>query len=280
VDSVGPKARGATQRHRRGGGLSPTVISFVVPCFNEEDNVEPTVETIRRVMAPPAEYEIILVDDHSLDRTLQRMQSLAEADPRVRVVHNPVNLSMGGAYKRGVAVVRGTHVIMVPGDNGFPAASIGEVLRHIGEADIVIPVVTNPWSRTWFRALASRGFTLLLNWLFWLDVGYYNGAVLQRTVLLRSVDIKTNGFAYQAEALVKLIARGASYTHCRVPIQDREAGHSTALSLKNQITVWKTIGHLLAEVGLFRKFPLRPRRGPVPSAGHPTHPSRCEDRQT
>ena len=259
-----------------GGGSSvtgPTVVSFVVPCFNEEGNVGPTVATIRQVMTPPAEYEVILVDDHSRDGTLAEMQALAAADPRIRVVHNPVNLSMGGAYKRGVAVARGTHVIMVPGDNGFPADSIAEVLRHLGEADIIIPVVTNPWSRTWFRAVASRGFTLLLNWLFWLDVGYYNGAVLQRTVRLRGVDIRTNGFAYQAEALVKLIAGGASYTHCRVPIQDREAGHSTALSLKNQITVWKTIGHLLADVGLFRKFPLRPRRAPAAPAGPPNHPS-------
>ena len=255
------------------------VVSFVVPCFNEEDNVAPTVETIRQVMSPPADYEVILVDDHSHDRTLQQMQALAEVDPRIRVVHNPVNLGLGGSYKHGVALACGTHVIMVPGDNGFPAASIGEILRHTGQADIVIPVVTNPWSRTWFRALASRGFTLLLNWLFWLDVGYYNGAVLHRTALLRGIEIKTNGFAYQAEALVKLIGRGASYTHCRVPIQERDAGHSTALSLRNQITVWKTIGHLLAEVGLFRKFPLRPRRGAAPSAGLPTRSSRVEDRQ-
>jgi glycosyltransferase involved in cell wall biosynthesis len=257
----------------------PTVISFVVPCFNEEDNVAATVETIRQIMAPLMDYEIVLVDDHSQDRTLSRMQELARVDPRIRVVHNPVNLSMGGSYKSGAAVARGTHVMMVPGDNGFPAPSIGEILRHLGEADIIIPVVTNPWSRTFFRAFASRCFTLLLNWLFWLDVGYYNGAVLQRTPLLRSVEIKTNGFAYQAEALVKLIAAGASYTHCRVPIQDRATGRSTALSLKNQITVWKTIGHLLAEVGLFHKLPLRPRRGSARLAGPATPASRVEDRR-
>ncbi len=236
------------------------IVSFVVPCFNEADNVQPTVETIRQVMSPPAEYEVILVDDQSRDQTLARMRALADADPRIRVVHNPLNLSLGGSYKRGVALARGTHVIMLPGDNGFPAASVGEILRHVGQADIVIPVVTNPWSRTWFRALASRCFTLLLNWLFWLDVGYYNGAVLHRAALLRGIEIRTNGFAYQAEALVKLIGDGASYTHCRVPIRDREAGHSTALSLRNQFAVWKTIGHLLTEVGLFRRFPLRPRR--------------------
>ena len=78
--------------------------------------------------------------------------------------------------------------------------------------------------------------------------------------MLRAIDIRTNSFAYQAEALVKLIARGATYTHCHVRIQDRAAGRSSALRLKNQMAVWKTLLHLLAEVGLFCRFPLPPRR--------------------
>ena len=110
------------------------------------------------------------------------------------------------------------------------------------------------------RAFASKGFTALLNWTFWLNVGYYNGAVLQRNELLRTIEITTNSFAYQAEALVKLIARGATYKHCYVSIQERAAGRSSALSLKNQIAVWRTILHLLAVVGLFCRLPLVPTR--------------------
>jgi hypothetical protein len=116
-----------------------------------------------------------------------------------------------------------------------------------------------------------------LNWLFWLDVRYYNGAVLHRTELLRTVDIITNGFAYQAEALVKLIARGASYIQCHVRIQERTAGRSSALKLKNQFSVLATIAHLLYQIGLFRCIPFRrgdaggkalPVRGnPVPDSG-------------
>jgi hypothetical protein len=150
--------------------------------------------------------------------------------------------------------------MMLPGDDGFPAQSIAEIISHAGEADIIIPIVTNPGARSWFRAFASKGFTTLLNWLFWLKVGYYNGAVLQRNDLLRSIEIKTDSFAYQAEALVKLIARGATYKHCFVRIQERAAGRSSALRLNNQVAVAKTILHLLGQVGLFRRVPLAPIR--------------------
>jgi glycosyltransferase involved in cell wall biosynthesis len=232
--------------------------SFVIPCFNEEDNVGPTVESVREAMGVRDDYEIVLVNDASTDRTWERMQALAAADPRIRILDNPSNLGFGGSYKRGARAATATYVMMLPGDDGFPGESIAEIISHAGEADIIIPVVTNPGARSWFRAFASKAFTTLLNWMFWLNVGYYNGAVLQRNELLRGIEITTNSFAYQAEALVKLIARGATYEHCYVRIQDRAAGRSSALSLKNQIAVWKTILHLLAVVGLFCRLPLVP----------------------
>jgi glycosyltransferase involved in cell wall biosynthesis len=228
---------------------------FVIPCFNEEDNVELTVGSVREAMGSRGEYEVVLVNDASTDRTLERMQALAAVDPCIRVLDNPSNLGFGGSYKRGARAATATYVMMLPGDDGFPAQSIAEIVSHAGEADIIIPVVTNPGARTWLRATVSKGFTALLNWTFWLNVGYYNGAVLQRNDLLRGIEITTNSFAYQAEALVKLIARGATYKHCHVCIQERTTGRSSALSLKNQIAVWKTVLHLLMVVGLFCRLP-------------------------
>jgi glycosyltransferase involved in cell wall biosynthesis len=233
---------------------------FVIPCFNEQDNVAATVGSVREAMGRRADYEIILVNDASTDRTLEQMQALAAADPRIHVLDNPTNLGFGGSYKRGASAATATYVMMLPGDDGFPRQSIAEILSHAGEADIIIPVATNRGARHWSRAFASQGFTTLLNWTFWLRVGYYNGAVLQRNELLRTIEITTNSFAYQAEALVKLIARGATYKHCYVSIQERAAGRSSALNLKNQIAVWRTILHLLAVVGLFRRLPLVPTR--------------------
>ena len=233
---------------------------FVVPCFNEEDNIGATVSSIREAIAARDDYEIILVNDASTDHTLERMQTLAAADSHIRVLDNPLNLGFGGSYKRGAKAASATYVMMLPGDDGFPGQSIAEIISHAGEADIIIPIVTNRGARHWFRTFASKGFTTLLNWAFWLNVGYYNGAVLQRNELLRTIEITTNSFAYQAEALVKLIARGATYKHCYVSIQERAAGRSSALSLKNQIAVWRTILHLLAVVGLFCRLPLLPAR--------------------
>jgi hypothetical protein len=77
---------------------------------------------------------------------------------------------------------------------------------------------------------------------------------LHKASLLRTIAITTNGFAYQAEAIIRLIADGASYTHCPVVIRDRATGRSSALKLKNIAQVTKTVFLLAATVGVFRKY--------------------------
>lgn len=69
-------------------------VSFVVPCLNEELNVEPTVNGIRAAANHVFDYEIIVVDDGSTDNTLDRMRTLEAQDERVKVLHNPVNLGL------------------------------------------------------------------------------------------------------------------------------------------------------------------------------------------
>ena len=83
------------------------------------------------------------------------------------------SLGFGGSYKRGARAATAAYVMMLPGDDGFPAQSIAEIVCHAGKADTIVPIVTNPGACSWFRAFASRGFTTLLNWTFC----YYNGAV-------------------------------------------------------------------------------------------------------
>src|SRR6202045_941270 len=107
--------------------------TFVIPCFNEQDNVAATVGSVREAMGGRDDYEIVLVNDASTDHTLERMQALAAAEPRICVLDNPVNLGFGGSYKRGAKAAIATYVMMLPGDDGFPGQSIAEIVSHRSE---------------------------------------------------------------------------------------------------------------------------------------------------
>jgi hypothetical protein len=138
--------------------------------------------------------------------------------------------------------------MLVPGDNAWPSDGLAPILRAIGQADIVVPYVTNSEVRPLPRRLLSAAFTQILNLLFGLRLRYYNGVVVHRTQLLRQIEIRSDGFAYQAEALIKLIMSGATYVEVPCCIVERTAGNSKALGFRNFARVAGTIYYLLREV--------------------------------
>ena len=230
-------------------------VSFVVPCYNEASNISDVILELDAAAAASgiASYEINVVDDCSTDNSARIVAARAVEKPYVHLISNQRNLGFGGAYKEGVKASTGTYVIMVPGDNAHPRASLIPILRQAGEADIIIPYVTNPKTRSWRRRAVSWAFTRLMNTIFGLQVPYFNGTVLHKTDLLKTIEIQTNSFAYQAEALIKLIRSGASFASVGVEIEEPPNKATTAFKPRNVYRVVHTIFSLWRAVGANRR---------------------------
>jgi dolichol-phosphate mannosyltransferase len=237
-------------------------MSFIVTALNEERTIEATVLEIHAsAMGYCNEYEIILVNDGSVDQTGMIMDRLASGDKRIRVIHNEKNLNLGGAYKRGLKDARLDYVIWLPGDNAAPSKTIQVTLSKVGQADIVIPFLNHLKGRSLLRRFISRSYTRLLNLLFGLKLRYYNGIVVHRRELLQSIEITTNSFACFAEALIKLLRNGATYVEVGYDSTQRKVAYTNAFRLKNVINVIKTILYLYWVCVLCSK----PRNIPGPS---------------
>jgi glycosyltransferase involved in cell wall biosynthesis len=114
-------------------------ISAFFPAYNEEANVEAMVERLRGVLPRVSDdWEIIVVDDGSRDRTAAIADALAAADPRVRVVHHPQNRGYGGALKSGFAASRKAYVFFTDGDGQFDVDELETLLPYVPEYDVVI----------------------------------------------------------------------------------------------------------------------------------------------
>ena len=73
---------------------------------------------------------------------------------------------------------------------------------------------------------------------------YYNGTVVHRLAVLRSIRIDNHGFLYQAEALVRLIRRGATYREVGIAIRGRASGKSKVFKARNLRSVAATLVRL------------------------------------
>jgi glycosyltransferase involved in cell wall biosynthesis len=230
-------------------------VTFIVPCYNEAANILGVIAEIDATAAAIgiATYEINIVDDCSTDDSAKIVAARAVDKQYVKLIRNQKNMGFGGAYKEGVKSATGTYVIMVPGDNAHPRDSLIPILRKAGEADIIIPYVTNPGTRSWRRRAISFAFTTLMNTLFRLNVPYFNGTVLHKTDVLKSIEIQTNSFAYQAEALIRLIQGGATYASVGVEIEEPHNKATTAFRPRNIYRVVHTIFSLWRVVGADRR---------------------------
>lgn len=230
-------------------------ITIIVPALNEEKNILPTVEMIKRTVKDRfSDYELILVNDGSTDKTPQIMNAIAEKESNIYVLHRGAPAGLGFCYKTGITMARMRYLMMITGDNEARQESIERILDARGAADIIIPFTTNSGIRPLYRRILSRVFVILLNRLFNLRLRYFNGLVLHKTNVIRSVKIKTNSFAYQAEALIKLLKAGYTYKEVGVPLGKRRSGYSKALAPKNIADSIRAVVNTYIEVYLKKWF--------------------------
>ncbi len=118
------------------------MISVVCPFFNEEANIEASVRLmLRNLAALPEEWELIIVDDGSLDRSLVLAREFEANSPELRVLSYAVNRGRGYAIRTGIAQARGDIVITTEIDSSWGddiVVRIAAALRQRPDADIVI----------------------------------------------------------------------------------------------------------------------------------------------
>ncbi len=107
------------------------MISIVTPCYNEEDNVEAVICAVRETMGrlPGYTYEHILTDNHSTDRTWEKIKGAAVNDPRIKAIKNARNFGPLRSIAHGVYQMEGDAAILLASDLQDPPALIPKFLE-------------------------------------------------------------------------------------------------------------------------------------------------------
>ena len=224
-------------------------ISFFIPCYNEERNVLGTIEKIVRVSDKLGlSYEILVFDDCSQDRTVEVVTGYRNANPQipVRLFVNEINLGVARNFFEGAFRARGRHYRLICGDDVEPIEAHEGLLRHLGEADMVVPYYTVIEGRPFHRHVISRVFTWLVNRASGYSVRYYNGCPVYCRFDVIRFHIETTGLGYQAEFLTRLIHEGRSLVEVSLVSIDREGSQS--VNLRNGLSV----AHSLLKIALRR----------------------------
>ncbi|MBI2549680.1 glycosyltransferase family 2 protein [Candidatus Woesearchaeota archaeon] len=234
---------------RRGSKAASKSLSVIIPVYNEEKNLANAAKTINSAVKKFFyDYELIILNDASTDKTAAIATALAKKDSKIRFVDFKINRGFGAMYREGVTRAKKEYLMMVPGDNEILGESIENILSHTGEADVVLSYTVNKEARPLLRQVVSTFFTSLLNFLFGFKLKYYIGMVLYKTALVQNVKMTTNSFAFQAEILIRLLKSGYSYKEVPMMIRQYKGSLKNLFRIKNLIGVLVTVLRLLFDV--------------------------------
>ncbi len=205
-----------------------TSISAVLPAFNEEEVIGATVASVvstLELLCP--DYEVIVVNDGSRDRTAEVVAELSAENPRVRCVSHAVNRGYGAALATGFTAATKELLFLTDGDKQFDVRELRDFLPLIEEADLVIGY-RSPRSDPLLRRVYGWGWNSLVRLLFGYTARDVDCAfkLFRRSVWTRS-RIHSTGATFSAEFLIKARRRGFRIRELRASHYPRPAGKPT-----------------------------------------------------
>jgi glycosyltransferase involved in cell wall biosynthesis len=202
-------------------------LSVIIPTYNEEANIRRTCEAVLAwLRARELDWELLLVDDGSTDRTLAIERELAEGEPRARVVASSPNRGKGHVVREGMLAAKGDVRLFLDADYSTPIDELDKLLPHLRSgADIAIGtrrvahalIEGKPPAH---RHLLGEAYVKLASWLLGSHVSDFNcgfkafkaGAAERLFHLSRR-----NDWSFDAEVLV--LAERLGFRIAEVPVR-------------------------------------------------------------
>lgn len=224
----------------------PAFLSVCFPAYNEQDNIEDTLEAALAILpAFVADFEVVVVDDGSRDRTGEIVGRRSELDIRVRLMSHSANRGYGAAVTTGLRAARGELLAFLDADGQLSLLDLPRFLSLLEGGDAVIGY-RHRRADSWRRRLMARGW----NWLVGLVLGVWVRDVdcafkLFRRQVIDRLRLTATSPAINAEMLVQCQRGGATFRETPVCHYPRYHGKAAGCNLRMIARAFRELPRLL-----------------------------------
>ena len=213
--------------------MSKKLISLIIPAYNEEDCVDELFNRLDAVFAtePQYDFEVVIVENGSLDSTWVKLQAIAEKDSRFKILKLSRNFRMDGGLTAGLDYIKGDACVLMTADLQDPPELIPQFLRYWEQGyENIFGVITKREGTGPIRTMNSKLF-------YWLAGKLTDGRIPRNASDFRLVDRKV----YEAvkgmterNRFVRGLFAWAGFNSIGVPMErpPRFGGVSNAHTLK------------------------------------------------
>ncbi len=213
--------------------LDPFRLSVFYPCHNEEANVERVTEAALAACSEVSDdFEIIIINDGSSDRTKELTDALADRIPQVRAIHQWPSRGYGGALQRGFREATKDWVFYTDGDGQFDFAELKKLIPLLSDCEIVSCYRSNRQDPL-IRKLNGWAWTWLVNLVFGMKVRDVDCAFkLYPRKLFDEIEMQSTGALIDAEILARATNLGYKIGQTSVVHYARVSGEQSGANIK------------------------------------------------
>ena len=243
-------------------------ISAVIPAYNEERIIASTARAVDETLSRLVDdYEVIVVNDGSRDRTPQIVEALSQELPTIRLVSHTVNRGYGAALATGFAAATREYIFLTDGDRQFDVRELAGFLPRLNAADAIVGY-RKPRADPWQRRFFGWGWNLLVNVLFGHTARDVDCAFkLFPRRLLDDITLESTGHTLSPELLIKARRAGYRIAEVRVTHLPRTEGQAKGARIDHIVRSLLELVRLRLELGRGEKSALTPSPSPVRGRG-------------
>lgn len=202
--------------------------SLIFACFNEEEELEEAVEeSLETLTKLFKRFEIIIVDDASLDNSPRIADGLAEKYPSVKVIHNPINLGQGISFLIGIKESQGEYVMQNGVDRPFAISDLQKLTPLLKKSDILIVTRTNRSAYNLWRKCTSLVNIILRKIFFSLPFSDLNFVQIYKKNVIDTKLVKSRSAAFVTqEIIITAYEKGYQIKEIKLPYHRRKSGEA------------------------------------------------------
>ena len=189
-------------------------LSILIPAYNEEKTIIPILEELKNLTLDfSLEKEILIIDDHSTDKTGELITEFITKNPEIDINYfrQETNLGKGAAIHKGIEIASGDFIIIQDADLEYDPDEYNHLLRPVleGKADVVYGsrfMGGNPHRILFFwHSIGNKFLTFLSNAFTNLNLTDMETCYkLFRADILKSLTLKEKRFGFEPEVTAKI----------------------------------------------------------------------------
>jgi glycosyltransferase involved in cell wall biosynthesis len=219
-------------------------LSVVLPCYNEQASVAVAVASYCRALKEAGldDFELIVVDDASTDRTGDVAEAIARSEPRVRVLRHDRNRGQVVSILDGFKAARGRVLTHNGIDLPFHPEDSARALAMVRDGvDVVVVERSHRRAYSLARKAISLANVSLLKLLFGTPFADHNFVQFYRAEVIASVPVLSRGVStVTPELILRALRAGFRVRSCEAEYHERREGRSTITTKKVLKTTWET----------------------------------------